>query len=200
MFVFLISLSLSLIDVPNRPLGIKYGTPNAPILIESYVDITCPDCAVEFKTLQQVIQKNEGNVYVVFHFYELASHTWSYVLTRALFAVNMISEDLGKQFLYDILATGGQSDFSWAHLYQVPESEVTTRAVEYAAKITGLSTDEIQLNFDDLNVILQTRADFKYSLLRGLQATPTVFINGVQSDLTETATVDDWQKLIDSLL
>ena len=57
-----------------------------------------------------------------------------------------------------------------------------------------------ELNYDDLNFIMLTRVEFKYSLIRNLKGTPTVYINGVESDLNDQSSLDDWVDTINGLL
>ena len=52
----LITAGNSQIPLPKRPLGFVYkgGEPTAPIHLEAFVDLTCPDCQQAWPTLKKV--------------------------------------------------------------------------------------------------------------------------------------------------
>lgn len=200
MFAILLSLSLSLIPVPNRPSGVRYGPADAQINIEIFLDMTCPDCATEFNRVKQILAAYPTQVNVVYHFFELPSHTWSYLLARSVFAVMKESEELGKKMLDGLLGNGDQSLFYPTTQKDNGEQKVYEAAKQYAVKQTGISASTFELNYDDLDVIMATRIEFKYSLIRDLPGTPTVYVNGVVTSLNEESTIDDWKDLINSLL
>ena len=194
------ALCTALIPVPNRPTGIKYGPSGAPINIEVFVDITCPDCATEYATVKKVLDAYPTQVNVVYHFFELPSHTWSYVLTRSIFACLKESEDLAKKMIEGLLGNFDQSQFYPSTLAESGEAKVQELATQYAVSTTGIDRGTFELNYDDLSVIMLARTEFKYSLIRNLKGTPTVYINGVESSLNEDSTLQDWKNLINSLL
>lgn len=194
------ALCTALIPVPARPTGIKYGPAYAPINIEVFVDMTCPDCATEYKIVQQVLAAYPTQVNVVYHFFELPSHTWSYLLTRSVFACLKESEDYAKKMIEGLLGNGDQSQFYPYVLSEKGEAKVQALAEQYAVSTTGIDKGTFEINYDDLDVIQLTRIEFKYSLIRNLKGTPTVYINGVESSLTEESTLQDWKNLINSLL
>lgn len=200
MFTLFVALSTALIPVPSRPTGIKYGPSSAPVNIEVFVDITCPDCATEYETVKKVLAAYPTQVNVVYHFFELPSHTWSYVLTRSIFACLKESEDYAKKMIDGLLGNGDQSQFYPTVLAEKGEAKVQKLAEQYAVSTTGIDSSTFELNYDDLSVIMLTRIEFKYSLIKNLKGTPTVYINGVESSLNEESTLQDWKDLIDSLL
>lgn len=200
MISLFVALCTALIPVPNRPTGIKYGPSYAPINIEVFVDMTCPDCAEEYNVVKQVLAAYPTEVNIVYHFFELPSHTWSYLLARSVFACYKESEELAKKMLDGLLGNYDQSQFYPTALAESGEAKVQELATQYAVAQTGIDRSTFELNYDDLSVILLTRTEFKYSLIRNLKGTPSVYINGVETSLTETSTLQDWKDLINSLL
>lgn len=191
----------ALIPVPSRQTGIKYGPKSAPVNIEVFVDITCPYCAMIFRDIKNVLAAYPTQVNVVYHFFELPSHTWSYVVTRSLYACNKESEEFGHQMLEGLLGNNDQSQFYASTLADKGEGEVQQLAENYAISQTGIDRKTFKLNYDDLGVVQTTRIEFKYTLIRNIKGTPTVFINGVvDNDIGAGSSLDEWKKLIDSLL
>lgn len=189
----------SLIPIPNRPSGIKFGPASAPINIELFIDITCPSCAAEYNIIKRVLAAYPTEINVNFHFFELPSHTWSYLLTRTIFAVAKENDDFAKQMMDGLLGNYDQSQFYALALMEYGEEKVYELAKQYAIEKTGIDRDTFDVNYDDSSVIKNTRIEFKYSLIRNLKGTPTVYINGVESTLGGY-TFDEWKDIIDSLL
>ena len=93
-----------------------------------------------------------------------------------------------------------QIQFYPAKLKESGEDKVKELAEQYAIEKTGIDRNTFEVNYDDPNVVQMTRVEFKYSLIRNLEVTPTAYINGVKSDLYGSASLQDWKDLIDSLL
>lgn len=193
-------LSVSLIPIPKRSTGIKYGPISAPINIEIFVDITCPACASAYSTIQKIIEAYPTQINIVYHFFDIPSHTWSYLLTRTIFACDKESKDFSKAMLDGLFGKFEQIQFYPATLKKFGEDEVKERAFQYAVQKTGIDRKTLELNYDDSEVVQIAREEFKYSFIKNLEETPTVYVNGVRSDLYASASVQDWKDLIDSLL
>lgn len=200
MFILFISFCLSLIPIPNRPTGIKYGPSYAPINIEIFIDITCPACASQYSTIQKILIEYPTQINVVYHFFEIPSHTWSYLLTRSIFACYKESEEYAKTMIDGLLGKFEQIQFYPAKLKESGEDKVKELAEQYAIEKTGIDRNTFEVNYDDPNVVKMTRVEFKYALIRNLEVTPTAYVNGVKSDLYGSASLQDWKDLIDSLL
>lgn len=200
MLIIFATLCTSLIPIPSRPSGIKYGPSYAPINIEIFIDITCPACASQYSTIQKILAEYPTQINVVYHFFDIPTHTWSYLLTRSIFACFKESEEYAKTMIDGLLGKFEQIQFYPATLKQSGEAKVKELAEQYAVSKTGIDKSTFELNYDDQSVIQMARVEFKYSLIRNLEETPTVYVNGVRSDLYASATLQDWKDLIDSLL
>lgn len=199
MLYLLAALCSSLIPIPKRPSGIKFGPSSAPINIELFVDMTCPACAQEYNIMQKVLAAYPTQINVVYHFFELPSHTWSYLLTRSVFACLKESEEYAKKMLDGLLGNNDQAQFYPSTLGDTGEAKVQELAEQYAIATTGIDKNTYELNYDDTSVVQLTRIEFKYSLIKKLGGTPTTYINGVEATLGGYS-FDEWKDIIDSLL
>jgi hypothetical protein len=77
---------------------------------------------------------------------------------------------------------------------------VIPQIISYFAQALSLNATQLQVAYSNANVVSNTRIDYKYSVIRNPPGTPTVHINGAQTKLTEESKLQDWTKLIDSLL
>lgn len=200
MFYFLAFFCSSLIPIPKRPTGIQFGPSSAPITFEIFTDITCPDCAADYKNIQLILAEYPTQVNFIFHFFEIPAHTWSYLLTRSIYACYKESEDYAKKILDGLFGKYEQAKFYPKALSNVGEEKVFELAKEYVISKTGIDKTTFELNYDDPDVIKQARIDFKYSFIRNLNSVPTIYVNGVKSDLGVSSSLQDWKDLINSLL
>lgn len=193
------ALCTSLIPIPKRPPGIHYGPSSAPINIEVFVDITCPACAGDYNTIKQVLAAYPTQVNVVYHFFELPSHTWSYLLTRSLFACYKESEEYAKKMIDGLFGDYDQTQFYPTTLENTGEAKVEELAEQYAVTKTGIDRNTYKVNYDDADVVQMTRIEFKHSFVHKLKGTPTIYVNGVEAFFGGPS-FQEWKELIDSLL
>lgn len=196
MIFWLASLTLSLIPVAKQYPGFSFGSKNAQIQIDLYVDLICPDCATIWSIVKQVMDKYKTQVHVQMHCYDLCYHKWAYLVARGLYALNAISEEKAKMMIDGLFINHDQTQFA------VPESEknMTDTLVNYVTTTYEVEKTDFMDKFASSDVVTNTRVDYKYSQIKGLHGTPTVYINGGSSSLNETSTFEDWTTEIDSLL
>ena len=199
MFYFLATFCLSLIPVPKRTTGIKFGPSSAQISFEVFTDITCPDCAADYNNIQLLMAEYPTQINFIFHFFEIPAHTWSFLLTRSIYACYKESENNAKKILDGLFGKYEQAQFYPKALSDVGEEKVLELAKQYVISKTGIDQKTFEMNYDDLDVIQQARIDFKYSFIHNLNGIPTIYANGVKTDLG-TSSLQDWKNLINSLL
>jgi hypothetical protein len=146
------------------------------------------------------MQKYPTQVNLQVHFLELPSHTWAFAVTRGIYAVKAISEDKARKAIAGLFGKHEQSQFSTSALSNTPESQVTGKVLNWAAITYGISYADLEKKWQSSEVVMAARIDFKYSYIRHVPGTPTVFFNGEQTNLNEMSTLNDWVRLIDSLL
>lgn len=181
----------------KRPPGLLYGDAAAPIKMALFVDPLCPDCLTEWNTLEEAMKaRPEFNITV--HMLALPYHTWAYVISQVVLAVKAIDAEKAKHLLVRILVD--QAKFWNEPMSDKTQNEVTREVIEYAAEQTQLAVEEITERFNSREVIVATRMEFKYCAQMGISATPTVFINGVRTAITEDVKAEQVIEVIQSLL
>jgi predicted DsbA family dithiol-disulfide isomerase len=200
MLPLLVTASLSLIPVPKRVSGLHFGADPALINIEVFCDGACPDCATTWSVVESVLTQYPKDVGVQLHLLALPSHTWAYTIARGIFAVKAVSEDIARQLVHGLYVKHEQNQFTTSALRNTPESKVTTQFLNYIASTYGLDPAKLQASYNSTATVQNTRIDYKYSFLRHIPGTPTVYINGAQSELNENSKLSDWVTLIKSLI
>lgn len=195
MLAFLLSLCFS---VPKRYPGIKWNRPNAVIHIEVYVDPLCPDCLAIWGNLQTVLEKYPTQVNLTLQPFNLPYHTWSYYVVRGCYALYNYDNELGRKFM-DALFKGEQNQFSNSAMINIPESQVPAKILNYICNKYSIEYDDL---FAEWNGKARSDAStgFGFAGSHGVDGTPTVFINGVMTDIDPDTSIATWTSVIDGLL
>lgn len=199
MFAVLLAVAQSLIPIPKGQPGIHFGPATALINVELFVDAVCPDCATIWPIVEQVLAKYP-TVNVQVHWLDLPTHTWAFAVSRAAFAAKSISEELAQKVVTGLFGNHEQDQFGTSKLMNVPESQVIPMILRWVSDTYNVDYSQIEMAYESVDVQMATRIDYKYSYIRNLPGTPTVYVNGAQTTLNEGSTFDDWCTLIDSLL
>lgn len=196
MFAFLTCLCLS---VPKRYPGITWGHKDAVIHVEVYVDPLCPDCLAIWPNLKSVLEKYPTQVNITLQPFNLPYHTWSYYVVRACYALYAYDETLGKEF-FNALYTGEQNQFSNSALINVGENSIPAKILNYIGNKYGISYEDLLEKFNDQDVRSRASTGFTFAAAHGVDGTPTVFINGVMTDIDPDTSLSTWVSIIDGLL
>lgn len=147
------------------------GPADAKVLVEEFSDFECPACQAAEPTVQDVLATLGSRIrFAYFHFPLVTVHPLAFRAARAAECAN----DQGKFWEYHDALFQHQPDFSVSQL------------VSYAADLK-LDTQKFS---DCLGSNAKTdvvRADMREGDQRGVDATPTFFVDGVK--------VDNWQNL-----
>ena len=156
--------------------GTTLGSPDAPIKLEEYADFQCPACGVFARgTLRQIVDKyvNTNKVQIIFHHFAFVGGA-NGESERAAEA-SECANDQGKFWeYYDTLYAnqGGENTgtFSDANL------------AKFAQQL-GLDMTKFNTCMTDRTHVAKIRADTQNGSLRGVDNTPTLFINKDQKIL-----------------
>ncbi len=141
------------------------GNPNATVLVEEFADFQCPACRTAHATVSKpIVAKYGSSIRFEFKHFPLRS-----IHRFALDAAEMseCAADQGKFWEFTDLAYEHQEDLSIETLMEWAES-------------LGLDTDRAERCYkshDKRSIVL---ADYKEGRDRGVQGTPTFFVNGQQ--------------------
>ena len=142
------------------------GPRNAPVTIEIYGDFQCPSCAIATAAIDKLEKQFPGKLRIVFHEFPLAMHK------HALEAA-MVAEAAGLQGrfweMHDML-----------YQYQPVWSEAFNAGFVFSAYANSLGLDPVRFQEDAKSPEVRARvaADGAAGAARGVQNTPTIFVNG----------------------
>lgn len=180
--------------IPNRYPGIVYGVDDPLVHLEVYADPLCPVCSIFWPILQQIVDAYPSNLRVTVHFLPLPYHTWSYLITRSIVAVQQISLDKAKTFLTNIY-NGDQDQFD---LPTKCENDVVKLVASYVEKTLSISQSDFLEQYDKCDSL--ARIEFKFAASHRVNGTPVCFLNGVESDLGAGTPISTWKSVIDQLI
>lgn len=188
-----------LIPIPKRYPGIQFGPSDAAIRMELYVDPLCPVCAMIWPTIQTVLEKYPTQLNCDVHFLPLPYHTWAYLITRSIIAVNMTSNEEAKTMISNILL-GDQDKFGNSVMADTTQNQAVTMVAEYVATTTKVTQDEFLANYKNSESDSNARIEFKFCASQRVSGTPVVFLNGIESDLGANTPISTWTSVLDELL
>lgn len=143
------------------------GPAEAPIVIEEFTDFACPACRHAYSGLEEIKKAYPGKVRVIFKHYPLTNiHPWS---VEAAVRADCAGRQ-GKFKEYAGLLFEKQQE--WAMMRE-PQAKFD----EFADK-AGLDKAVLAVCLADPETARQVSGDMAEGDMRGINATPTFFVNG----------------------
>lgn len=163
---------MSKIDVQGRPVR---GNPDAKVTIVNYDDYQCPFCSRMHTTLTQDILSQYGDkVKVIYKDYPLPMHPWA---KRAANDANCLAKE-NPQAFWEF------ADYVHAHQREITGDKDLAKSSAELDRITMDFGQKHGANVAQLQACIKNQSDdvLKASMREaesmGVQATPTMFING----------------------
>lgn len=197
----LITAGNSQIPLPKRPLGFVYkgGEPTAPIHLEAFVDLTCPDCQQAWPTLKKVADMyGPETVQFTLQLFPLPYHTNAFLAAQSVYAVEAYNTSLVISWMDVIFENQNQLyDFQTMDKNRY---DVINIIADLGSKI-DIDKTVIKDGLTNTEYNEHTRISWKYGCSRTVSGTPFFFLNGVfVSQASAAWTVEEWKLLIDPLL
>ncbi|CAH3155609.1 unnamed protein product [Pocillopora meandrina] len=197
----LITAGNSQIPLPKRPLGFVYkgGEPTAPIHLEAFVDLTCPDCQQAWPTLKKVADMyGPETVQFTLQLFPLPYHTNAFLAAQSVYAVEAYNTSLVISWMDVIFENQNQLyDFQTMDKNRY---DVINIIADLGSKI-DIDKAVIKDGLTNTEYNEHTRISWKYGCSRTVSGTPFFFLNGVfVSQASAAWTVEEWKQLIDPLL
>ena len=148
--------AISVDDDPSR------GSPAAPVTVVVFTDFQCPTCAVTHPVIDEVLKSYGNNVRLVVRDFPLSRHENA---RKAAEAANAAHAQ-GKFFEYATLLFKNQKALDTASLKK------------YASEV-GLNRATFDAALDSGKYAAEVSKDLKDGEIYGIDATPTIFVNGV---------------------
>lgn len=193
--------ALAQTPIPTSPGDNAFGIGafDAPIVIDGFFDLLCPDCADTWPTVKQVLQAyGTKQLRLNFHTFPLPYHTYAFYANQGMHIVNDYAP--GNTWKYVDMMFNQQSNFWNPINMDNTTNEIVTAmsSLVESSKILDAKTFSAGLQNDTLNYA--TRVSWKYGTSRGVTGTPTFLVNGVVTSADPSWTLADWQSLLNPIL
>lgn len=163
------------IDVSAAPMK---GNPSAKVTLVEFADYECPHCKRLQPVLRQIAEEFPNDLKIYFKHYPLPQHTNARLAAEA--AVAAQKQEKFWQF----------QDELWEK-----QDELGPAEIEKIAKETGLDMSKFRQDLDSPAVKARVQKDRADGQALGLQATPTIYIDGREyTDPKDTESLRDWIK------
>lgn len=148
------------------------GDANAPVTVVEFTDFQCPACGATYPVIEEVLKPYGNRVRFVVRNYPLTQHAQAFKSAEAAVA----AKEQGKFFEYAAILFKNQSALD------VPSLK------KYASDLK-LDRARFDAALDSGNYAATVRRDIADGDLYGVNATPTLFINGVRLNGLSAATI-----------
>jgi protein-disulfide isomerase len=163
------------IDVAKAP---SKGNLAAKVTLIEFADYECPHCKRLQPVLRQIMDEFHDDVKLYFKHYPLPQHTNARLAAEAAVA----AQKQGRFWQFQ--------DKLWDK-----QDELTPAAIEKLAKEAGLNFAQFRQDLDSQGVKDQVQKDRADGVAAGIQATPTLYIDGREyTDARDTESLREWIK------
>jgi len=163
------------IDVADAPVK---GPAGAKITLIEFADYECPHCKRFQPVLRQIVDEFHGDVKLYFKHYPLPQHTNARLAAEGAVA----AQKQGKFWQYQ--------EKLWDH-----QDDLGPAEIEKAAKETGLDLTKFRKDLASDPVKAKVSKDHDEGATIGLQATPTLYIDGREyTDGRDADSLREWIK------
>ena len=163
------------IDLADAPMK---GSPSAKITLVEFADYECPHCRRFQPVLHQILDEFRSDVKLYFKHYPLPQHTNARLAAEAAVA----AQKQGKFWQFQ--------DKLWEK-----SEELTPAEIEKCAKEIGLDVAKFRQDMASEAVKARVQKDRSDGAAAGLQATPTLYINGREyTDGRDSDSLREWIK------
>lgn len=148
----------------------EMGPSSAKITIVEFSDFECPYCKKLASSLGSLKQASRygSDVRIIFKNFPLPMHEWALAAAKSGYCLNKVDKELFWQF----------HDYVFANQESMSEQIVRTKAIEYLETTHRIATNVFLTCVDSSDAQTVIQADIATGKSQGVNATPTLFING----------------------
>ena len=185
--------------------GYTVGKGATGITIEVFFDYLCSACQSENPVINKLLEHEwldgtvKDQVYINYTPFPLPYHTHSYEVARFVpYFMDLCIADSTKCF------SNQYRDFTFDQLETVLSMKTTSKdefIVYWSASVAtelGLAAADLEAALNDRQTDLDVRSMWKYAAAKGVNGTPTSFVNGAHLD-DVPFTVHGWMKLLNEI-
>jgi len=174
------------------------GTLEAPIVLDLFIDLLCPDSRQTWPVMKEVSQHYGNNLHLRVHTFPLPFHTWSFLINQGAGVV--AANNISNIFTYMDLAFANQDNFGNGITSNQGSSSVIKSAGDMVEAAGIMAANQFVNGLNDPNFDWNQRVSWKFGCSKAVLGTPTYFINGVYVEALSTWSTSDWESVLDSLL
>lgn len=170
--------------ISSSPAGYQVAGPlGAPIVLDMFVDLLCPDCAAAWPNIQSVIGYYQSNISVNVHLFPLPYHTYAFVAARSgsitLAALESPDEAAQKKAYNEVFTWFFENQQQFWNDATASDSQTTVTALigDALVKAGFITEAEFNAGIADDNTDENTRVSWKYACSRSVLGTPTFLVN-----------------------
>ncbi|PSK88099.1 protein-disulfide isomerase [Murinocardiopsis flavida] len=144
---------------------------DADVTVVEFLDFECEACRAQFPAMERLREEYEGRVNVVIRYFPMPGHTNSRPAAAAVEAAAQQGA-LEEMYvmMYETQAGWGESQESKAELFVSFAKELDLDIGEFRETVDSPATEK------------RIDADFEDGVKLGVQGTPTIFVNGRQTE------------------
>jgi len=149
------------------------GPANAQATLTVFSDFECPFCA-RFQAMfkQSILPAEKGHVRLVFRFLPLPMHPWA----RAAAEATACAQDQKDDYFW------GLHDYIFEHQGQLNPGNLAEKLTAVAGEFPGLDQARFQGCLSGRKMASRVERDVAFAAEYGIEATPTLFVNGHRLD------------------
>ena len=187
------------VPLPNSYPGFRWGSINAPVMIEGFLDLLCPDCSGAWPTVLSVLNHyGPAKVSFTFHVFPLPYHTFAFLAAQGAQVVKSLNGTDAAVYDYINLIFTNQGGF---YSDTMTITQVTDAYATLVAANLPYTKAQFLSGMADGNLNELARIHWKYATSRYTTGTPHFLVNGLPvDDQIPDGTAAEWYAMIDPLL
>ncbi|XP_074653051.1 uncharacterized protein LOC141907339 [Tubulanus polymorphus] len=179
------------------------GRPDAPVKVEFFMDLACPDSQRNFIEMTRAIGKfSPQQVRVELYQFMLPWHRNAFVAAKGLYYVQEVKPEKTIDYIKKVFET--IPEFSTRATQDKTEFQIVRALAKNAASVTGLDEESLYKNITSNHYKQKIVYCSKLGYQRGAKGTPWIFVNGAETILGPMEnffiTSDRWTAMINDIL
>ncbi|KAA0148818.1 hypothetical protein FNF29_06443 [Cafeteria roenbergensis] len=184
------------VPIPSAPDGFRYNVTSnrtAPVQIEGYFDLMCPDTRAAWPALKSALDSfDPASVAFTMHLFPLPYHHNSYLAAEGATIVGLTASSSPFAWMEAVFAA--QEQFGNGATAGMSMTEVIAAFGKLASQSAGVNIPAATF-INDMNQVsndARTRISWKLGCARGVSGTPTFFANGARFSPGSSWSASDW--------
>jgi protein-disulfide isomerase len=154
------------------------GPENAPATLTVFSDFECPYCARLYTMLKEsILPAEKGNVRLVFRYLPLPMHPWA----RAAAEAAACAQEQKDEYFWSL------HDYLFEHQRDLTAGNLIEKLTAVAKELPGFDGAKFQACVVGKRAAARVDQDMAFAKQNGIEATPTLFVNGQRLESVASA-------------